>query len=86
MPDDWAKGGAGYLKRAALVAKIEAAGFALEEASEINANPKDQPTADDRVWRLPPSYAGARDDADERAAADAIGESNRMTLRFRKAG
>ena len=65
-------------------AKIEAAGFTFEAASDVNANPKDRPTPDDFVWRLPPAYSGARDDAEKRAAADAIGESNRMTLRFRK--
>ena len=50
----------------------------------MNANPKDQPTVDDFVWRLPPSYARIGDDAAKRAAVDAIGESHRMTLRFRK--
>mgnify|MGYP000007617797 FL=1 len=35
-------------------------------------------------WRLPPTLATTRDDPDGRAAMEAIGESNRMTLKFRK--
>ena len=84
MPDAWASGSAGYLKRAFVVERFEAAGFELVGASEVNENPKDQPTVDDFVWRLPPSYARIGDDAAKRAAVDAIGESHRMTLLFRK--
>ena len=65
----------GYLKQSDVVAAFERAGFVLEEASEINANPNDP--ADGMVWRLPPSTT---DNAD----TTAIGESDRMTLRFRK--
>jgi predicted methyltransferase len=53
--------------------------------SEINANPKDKPAANDIVWRLPPSLSGSKDDAQKRAAMQAIGESDRMTLLFSKA-
>ncbi len=84
MPDAWAGGSAGYLKRAFVVERVEATGFELVGESDVNANPKDQPTVDDFVWRLPPSYARIGDDAAKRAAVDAIGESHRMTLRFRK--
>lgn len=82
--DDWADGSRGYLKQAALVDKFEAAGFVLEESSELNANPADQPGEDDRVWRLPPTLGGSQDNPEQAAAMQAIGESDRMTLRFRK--
>jgi len=83
-PDDWADGNAGYLKQSDIVAAFEAGGFVLEEASEINANPDDTAGPGDIVWRLPPSLATTEDDTPERAAMEAIGESDRMTLRFRK--
>jgi len=63
---------------------MQAAGFELVSAAEFNQNPKDQPTTSDFVWRLPPSYAAAEGDAGKIAAMDAIGESNRMMLKFRK--
>jgi len=73
--DAFASGGGGYLKESAVIAAFERAGFVLEEASEINANPNDP--ADDIVWRLPPTTTDNPD-------TQAIGESDRMTLRFRK--
>lgn len=85
-PDEWANGSAGYLKKDALIARIEKAGFEFVAESDINANPKDQPTTDDIVWRLPPSLATSREDEALRAEMEAIGESNRMTLKFRKPG
>ena len=63
---------------------MEGAGFELVEASEINANPNDQPTKEDFVWRLPPRLAGSEDNEERRAEMTAIGESDRMTLLFRK--
>lgn len=84
MPDDWANGSRGYLKKQFVIDRAEAAGFVLEAESEINANPNDQPTTDDVVWRLPPTLATSRDNEELRAEMEAIGESNRMTLRFRK--
>ena len=84
MPDDWAAGDAGYLKRAFVIEAFESAGFELVETSEINANPLDQPTTDDAVWRLPPSLGTSGDDEELRAQMQAIGESHRMTLKFRK--
>lgn len=83
-PDEWARGGAGYLKQSAVIAMFEAAGFDYLGASEVNANPNDRPTADDIVWRLPPSLATSRDNPELRAQMEAIGESDRMTLKFRK--
>jgi len=82
--DEWADGSKGYLKQASLISTIEAAGFELVETSEINANPKDQPTESDLVWRLAPSFATSRNDAELKAKIETIGESDRMTLKFRK--
>ncbi|MBN7796432.1 class I SAM-dependent methyltransferase [Parahaliea mediterranea] len=80
-----ADGSRGYLKQSAVIERFEQAGFELVASSEINANPDDQPGEKDIVWRLPPSYAGSGDDPNQRAAMDAIGESDRMTLLFRRA-
>ena len=72
---EFASGNNGYLKQSDVVAAFERAGFVLEEASEINANPNDP--VDGRVWRLPPTTTDNPDTLE-------IGESDRMTLRFRK--
>ena len=82
--DIWAEGDNGYLKKSKLIAQFEAAGFELVKESAINENPKDVPTNDDMVWRLPPGLATSREDADLKAKMEAIGESNRMTLLFKK--
>lgn len=82
MTDEWANGSRGYLKKSFVIAQMEAAGFEYLGSTNINANPKDNPGADDIVWRLPPSLR-VEDDA-QKAANLAIGESNRMTLKFRK--
>lgn len=79
--DEWANGDNGYLKTSRVVAAFEAAGLILEESSELNTNPLDRPTEEDRVWRLPPSNGQGRE---SRETYLAIGESDRMTLRFRK--
>lgn len=84
MPDDWATGGTGYLKKSFVIAQAEAAGFVLEAESAINENPADQPTVSDVVWRLPPSLSTSGEDPELRAQLEAIGESHRMTLKFRK--
>lgn len=83
-PDAWADGSAGYLKAAFVVASFEDAGFELVARSEINANPQDKPTPEDIVWRLPPSLDTSEAGSDVRAAYKAVGESDRMTLLFRK--
>ncbi len=80
-----AQGQRGYLKQSAVIAMFEEAGFELVASSEINANPKDQPGEEAIVWRLPPSLRGSEDDPEQRAALQAVGESDRMTLLFRKA-
>lgn len=81
--DTWANGSNGYLKTSAIIDMFQEQGFVLAGRSEINANNKDRPTESDSVWRLPPSLRGA-DDAEKRAALNAIGESDRVTLRFEK--
>lgn len=83
-PDEWATGAAGYLKKSFVIATMEGAGFELVGESTINENPADQPTTDDYVWRLPPTLSGAADNPEQAEANKAIGESNRMTLLFRK--
>jgi predicted methyltransferase len=84
--EQWASGSAGYLKQAMVTEAFEKAGFELVAHSELNANPLDKPTSDDSVWRLPPSLNGSGDDAQMRAEMIAIGESDRMTLLFKKKG
>ncbi|MDX1569016.1 MAG: methyltransferase [Xanthomonadales bacterium] len=84
MPDDWADGSRGYLKKSFLIERFEAAGFEFVAEADFNANPKDRPTVDDIVWRLPPSLATSGENPELRAEMEAIGESNRMTLKFRK--
>lgn len=74
-------GSKGYVKQSAVIAMAQAAGFKLADTSEINANPRDHADYPGGVWTLPPTYAeGAKD----RARYAAIGESDRMTLRFVK--
>ena len=71
----------GYLPQKWLVEKVQAAGFRLDATSEINANPKDTKDYTDGVWTLPPVL---RKGDQEREKYLAIGESDRMTLRFVK--
>lgn len=65
------------------------AGFVLDASSEVNANPKDTKDHPFGVWTLPPTRQSAPNgQADnpnfDHSKYDAIGESDRMTLRFRK--
>ncbi len=81
----------GYVQRAFVKDLAKEAGFTFEAQSDINANPKDSADHPFGVWTLPPvrrsAAPGAAPDPDfDRARYDAIGESNRMTLRFRKPG
>lgn len=71
----------GYVPEAYVIQIAEAAGFVLEERSDINANPQDTRDYPDGVWTLPPVLRLGDTD---RARYEAIGESDRMTLRFRK--
>lgn len=84
MSDEFADGSHGYLKKSFVIAAAEQAGFEFVAESDINANDKDQPTADDIVWRLPPTLATSAENPELKAELEAIGESNRMTLKFRK--
>lgn len=77
-------GGRGYLKESELIASMQKAGFTLVAKSDINANPKDQPAADDIVWRLAPSFYTSGSDEKMKDQYRPIGESNRMTLLFKK--
>ncbi|RYZ73398.1 MAG: methyltransferase domain-containing protein [Lysobacteraceae bacterium] len=71
----------GYVGEAQVIALAEAAGFTLAGKSEVNANPLDTKDHPNGVWTLPPS--NNHDKADD-ARYQAIGESDRMTLRFSK--
>lgn len=82
-PDKWADGNNGYLKKSLVVKAMQDKGFKLVAESDINANPKDKADPGDIVWRLPPTLRGS-DDEKKRAQMVAIGESNRMTLKFVK--
>ncbi len=80
----------GYVPESYVIRAAQAAGFVLEARSELNANPGDDHDHPFGVWSLPPTrQSQARDGSgaltpEQRAALDAIGESDRMTLRFRK--
>lgn len=71
----------GYLKVSTIRRIAEAAGFEFVAASEINANPKDTADWEKGVWTLPPVLRNKDVDKDKYLA---IGESDRMTLKFRK--
>ncbi|HYE46478.1 MAG TPA: methyltransferase [Caulobacter sp.] len=79
----------GYMETAYVVAAIEKAGFKLDARSEINANPKDDKDHPFGVWTLPPVRQSApagqpKDPNFDHGPYDAVGESDRMTLRFVK--
>ncbi len=71
-------GSLGYLTEQRVISLIETAGFALEERSEVNANPNDTADHPEGVWSMPPGLRG------EDETLRNLGESDRMTLRFRK--
>ena len=71
----------GYMKRSTVVRLAEAAGFRLAAESEVNANPLDTADWPNGVWTLPPALRLGDQD---RARYQAIGESDRMTLKFVK--
>ncbi|MBG7614438.1 class I SAM-dependent methyltransferase [Brevundimonas sp. BAL450] len=78
----------GYVPESYVIRAAQAAGFELDARSELNANAADDRDHPFGVWTLPPvrrTEQGGRTLTEaERAAFDAIGESDRMTLRFRK--
>ncbi|MFO0671407.1 MAG: methyltransferase domain-containing protein [Polyangiaceae bacterium] len=71
----------GYVSEEKVLAFAKAAGFVLEQKSEINANPKDTKDHPNGVWSLPPALRGGEVD---KAKFLAIGESDRMTLKLKK--
>jgi predicted methyltransferase len=71
----------GYIKISTVRRLAEQAGFRLVGTSEINANPNDTADWPDGVWTLPPALRLGEKD---RAKYLAIGESDRMTLKFEK--
>ncbi len=83
-PAAYTLGDNGYQQQEDVIALFNAYGFELVAASEINANPRDPANWEGGVWSLPPSYRGAPEGSQERARRAEIGESDRMTLLFRK--
>ncbi len=88
-PED--KGASGYVTEQFVIDAAKRAGLRLVARSEINANPKDNADHPFGVWTLPPTRTtvayGSGKPADptfDRSKYDAIGESDRMTLRFTK--
>jgi predicted methyltransferase len=88
-PED--KGASGYVTEQFVIDAAARAGLKLVAKSEVNANPKDTADHPFGVWTLPPTRAtvpyGSGKEADpnfDRSKYDAIGESDRMTLRFTK--
>lgn len=71
----------GYVPEAAVIELAQTAGFELVERSEINANPRDTRDHPEDVWSLPPALRGGDVDRERFVA---IGESDRMTLKFRR--
>ena len=71
----------GYMTEAYVIKHAQMAGFKLDAKSEVNANPNDTKDYKKGVWTLPPTLADGEVD---RAKYQAIGESDRMTLRFVK--
>lgn len=72
----------GYMTEAYVIDVAQRAGFKLVETSEINHNPRDTADHPGGVWNLPPSLRGVQDK--DKSHYLAIGESDRMTLKFFK--
>ncbi|MDP9414554.1 MAG: methyltransferase domain-containing protein [Pseudomonadota bacterium] len=71
----------GYLKASTVRSLAEQAGFRFVGSSEVNANPRDTKDHPNGVWSLPPTLRGGAVDREKYLA---IGESDRMTLKFVK--
>ncbi len=76
---EWSK--KGYVPEAEVIRLAEQAGFQFVGKAEINANPKDTKDHPEGVWTLPPGYRLGDEDREKYAA---IGESDRMTMKFMK--
>jgi predicted methyltransferase len=83
-PFSYADGSKGYLREADVIKFMEINGFTFVGKSEANANPKDPANWEGGVWTLPPVMRGAKEE--DKARLQAIGETDRMTLLFRKRG
>lgn len=79
LDSDWTN--TGYMPQSLTIKLAEQAGFVFESSSDINANPADTADHPSGVWTLPPSLRLGEQDKDKYLA---IGESDRMTLKFRK--
>lgn len=77
-PWAYANGTKGYMRQKDVIGLVEAMGFELVATSEINANPRDTANHPEGVWEMPPTLRTKRDDL------KGLGESDRMTLLFRK--
>ena len=75
---DYSNGTKGYLRQSDVIGLVEAMGFELVGTSEINANPRDTADHAGGVWEMPPALSTKREDL------KGLGESDRMTLLFRK--
>ncbi|MFZ6753949.1 class I SAM-dependent methyltransferase [Undibacterium sp. Dicai25W] len=80
MPQD-DKASSGYVHESYVIQMAQSVGFKLAGKSEINANPKDHADHEGGVWALPPTFANKDSN---KASYEAIGESDRMTLKFVK--
>ena len=78
-PWSYANGTKGYLKQQDVIDFMRLNGFELLASSEVNANPKDTADHPEGVWEMPPTLATKREDLKDK------GESDRMTLLFKKA-
>lgn len=78
-PWSYANGSKGYLREADVIDFMRINGFELVARSDINANPRDPANHAEGVWEMPPVLATKREDLKE------LGESDRMTLLFKKA-
>jgi predicted methyltransferase len=81
-PYSYTDGSKGYLREKDVIAFMEMHGFSFVGRSEANANPKDPANWPDGVWTLPPALRNAKDA--DKPRLQAIGETDRMTLLFRK--
>jgi len=84
LPEDKsqdATASSGYMHESYVIDMAKSVGFELAGKSEVNANPKDTADHPNGVWALPPTY---RNKDKDRARYEAIGESDRMTLKFVK--
>ncbi len=77
-PADMVDGSRGYMRQQDVIGLVEAHGFQLVGTSEVNANPKDTADWERGVWEMPPVWGS------KNPATKDLGESDRMTLLFRK--